>query len=285
MLAGPVLTHGGKRVDPYLATNAAYTSEGLGSDAAQLLVRKPLVGRKTMVENGTIWLAKVGLIAAAINWTFAGEIDAQSVSCLLAYDASGSFAGDCRFGTTTRQIELDRASGPSDALWVGSVSDGTAERPIQVATYQYSNGPQLVVRTSAWHILKQFSYSGEGLALAWDEEVEAPPSEIDLEILQIARNLLRNAEMWDRDDDRNCENDMSLISVYCALARATREAMGSYQHRQPAMQAVRRVIASEWRDRIVNHRLMNFNNDTRTTLADVRRLFDLAEESLRRSVR
>ena len=115
--------------------------------------------------------------------------------------------------------------------------------------------------------------------------VEAPPSEVDLQILQLARNLLSSEEVWDRDDDRNCENDASLISVYCALARATSEAMGAYQHRQPAMQAVRRVIAAEWHDRIVDHRLMNFNNDPRTTLADVKRLFELAEESLRRSVR
>jgi hypothetical protein len=30
---------------------------------------------------------------------------------------------------------------------------------------------------------------------------------------------------------------------------------------------------------------MNFNNDARTTLADVRHLFDLAAESLRGSIR
>jgi hypothetical protein len=30
---------------------------------------------------------------------------------------------------------------------------------------------------------------------------------------------------------------------------------------------------------------MNFNNDPRTTLSDVARLFDLAEESLRRTIR
>jgi hypothetical protein len=29
---------------------------------------------------------------------------------------------------------------------------------------------------------------------------------------------------------------------------------------------------------------MNFNNDPRTTLADVHRLFELAEESLRRTI-
>jgi len=61
--------------------------------------------------------------------------------------------------------------------------------------------------------------------------------------------------------------------------------MGRYLHRQPAMQAVRIVIASEWPERVVAHRLMSFNNDPRTTLADVQRFFDLAAQSLRSSIR
>jgi hypothetical protein len=165
------------------------------------------------------------------------------------------------------------------------MTGATASTTIEIATYQYSAGPQLIVRTGAWHLLNEFAVSGDGLVLAWDEGVEARPSQIDLEILRAARTLLGSEDAWDRADDRNCENDEALISVYCALARATAEAMGRYQHRQPAMQAVRRVIRSEWPERVVDHRLMNFNNDMRTTLSDVERLFDLSEESLRRTVR
>jgi hypothetical protein len=141
------------------------------------------------------------------------------------------------------------------------------------------------VKTGAWHLLEEFRPSGAGLVLAWDEGYEAPPSQTDLDILDAARAVLSGEEVWDRADDRNCENDQSLVSLYCALARATAEHMGRYQHRQPAMQAVRRVIRAEWPERVVDHRLMNFNNDPRTTLSEVAHLIDLAEESLRSTIR
>jgi hypothetical protein len=162
---------------------------------------------------------------------------------------------------------------------------GRGPLPIEIASYQYSAGPQLIVRTRAWHTISEFTFSRAGLVLSWDEAVEAPPSQADLEIFEAARALLLSEAAWDRDDDRNCENDEGVISVYCALARATASVMGRYQHRQPAMQAVRRVIASEWPERVVDHRLMNFNNDARTSLTDVHRLFDLAAQSLRGSIR
>jgi len=144
---------------------------------------------------------------------------------------------------------------------------------------------QLIVRTGAWHALTKLVVSDAGLTLAWDDGAEAAPSQTDLEILAAARALLSSEGVWDREDDRNCENDDSLSSVYCALARSATAAMGRYQHRQPAIQAVRRVIGEAWPERIVDHRLMNFNNDPRTTLADVVQLFDLAEELLRQTVR
>lgn len=52
--------------------------------------------------------------------------------------------------------------------------------------------------------------------------MEAPPSQTDLEILQAARLLIPNEGVWDRADDRNCENDEGVISIYCALAGATK---------------------------------------------------------------
>jgi hypothetical protein len=219
-----------------------------------------------------------------MSWALPGSGSAQAVSCSLSAQEAGSFTGACQFATTSRRIELSRPADANDALWVGTIDGANASRAVEIATYQYSSGPRLIVRTGAWHLLDELSVSDDGLRLAWNEGVEAPPSQIDLDIFLAARDLLSDEALWDREDDRNCENDTSLISLYCALARATAGAMGRYQHRQPAMQAVRRVIAEEWPDRVVDHRLMNFNNDPRTTLADVHRLFELAEDSLRRTI-
>jgi hypothetical protein len=210
---------------------------------------------------------------------------AQPVACHLSAQGDASFVGECLWDDVSGSIHLSRPVGATDALWAGTIQVRNESRPIEISTYQYSTGPRLIVRTGAWHTLDDFSISSDGLRLAWSEDVEAPPSQIDLEIFLAARELLHDEEVWDREDDRDCENDESLISLYCALARATADKMGRYQHRQPAMQAVRRVIALEWQERVVDHRLMNFNNDPRTSLGDIRRLFDLAETSLRGLIR
>jgi hypothetical protein len=232
--------------------------------------------------RGVPWMA--ALLVTSVCPT---QSVAQSVRCQLTAGDAGVFVGDCRVGAESARIELSRPSEATDAVWSGSgtTTGATASMEIEIAIYQYSAGPRLIVRTDAWYLLTEHFVSGAGLVLAWDEGVEAPPSQTDLDILSAARAFLVSEDVWDRADDRNCENDESLVSVYCALARATAAAMGRYQHRQPAMQAVRRVIRSEWPERVVDHRLMNFNNDVRTTLSDVERLFDLAEESLRRTVR
>lgn len=227
----------------------------------------------------------VACALAVACWSVPASLAAQLVTCELTETAANQLAGQCLDDDGHTPIELTRANSVSDALWVGTIHGTRDSSRIEIATYQYSTGPQLIVRTRAWHIVSEFVVSKDGLRLAWDDGVEAPPSQRDLEILQAARLLISNEGVWDRADDRNCENDEGVISVYCALARATKSAMGRYQHRQPAMQAVRRVIASEWPERVVAHRLMSFNNDPRTTLADVRRLFDLAVQSLRSSIR
>lgn len=224
--------------------------------------------------------------ALALAWGSApASLAAQSVDCELAEMAGGLLSGQCLAGDRSIRIELSRAVGVSDALWMGTMDGGRGPLPIEIATYQYSTGPQLIARTRAWYIISRFTFSEAGLSLSWDQAGEAPPSQTDLEIFEAARALLPTEAAWDREDDRNCENDEGVISVYCALARATASVMGRYQHRQPAMQAVRRVIGSQWPERVVDHRLMNFNNDARTSLADVHRLFDLAAQSLTSSIR
>ena len=225
------------------------------------------------------------LIATVSGAWLPGRLEGQTVDCHLSATADDGFAGDCATDGGRQRLELHRAVGATDALWAGTLEGPVRPGHIEIATYQYADGPALIVRSRAWHLASRFAVSGDGLRLSWDEGGEAPPSRIDLEILREARATLSSEEIWDREDDRDCENDEGVVSLYCALARATAEAMGRYQHRQPAMQAVRRVIASEWPELVVDHRLMSFNNDPRTSLADVERLFDLSAEFLARSIR
>jgi len=234
------------------------------------------------------WTGKRG---SALLWLVASlvltpnAVASQQVRCVLAPQADARMVGECQAGDRVLGLRLERPAGELDAMWVGILSLPQGPLDVEVATYQYSDGPALIMRETAWRELSEYAAQDGRLVLAWDRSTQASPSTLDLEIVARARELLPQDDVWDREDDRNCENDGSSISLYCALAKATAEVMGRYQHRQPAMQAARIVIRAEWPDRVVSHGLMDFNNDPRTTMADVRRVFTLAEEALASGIR
>src|SRR5215831_4329443 len=62
-------------------------------------------------------------------------------------------------------------------------------------------------------------------------------------------------------------------SIYCALDRAAVAATCGTHHRRPAMEAVRIIVDERTARRNYHHRLMDYNNDSATTLADVHSLF------------
>ncbi|MCX8214845.1 MAG: hypothetical protein OTJ97_10150, partial [SAR202 cluster bacterium] len=129
-----------------------------------------------MRRGFTHWVAR-GALVLPMLWVFPASGSSQSVSCNLSAEDTGSFVGSCKFATATRRIELSRPADASDALWVGTVEDAIGSTPVEIATYQYSSAPRLIVRTGLWHVLGELSVSEEGLRLAWDEGIEAPPSQ------------------------------------------------------------------------------------------------------------
>ena len=48
---------------------------------------------------------------------------------------------------------------------------------------------------------------------------------------------------------------------------------GGFHHRRPALELVREIVEARTKDRKYDHRLMDYHNDARTTLADVHSLF------------
>ena len=94
--------------------------------------------------------------------------------------------------------------------------------------------------------------------------------------------------MWNRHDDRVCDDDEASgkRSLFCALQKAAREILGEYQHRNVALQEVRFVIQDATRDRqtemvirslrrfSVPHRLMDFNNLPETRFEDVSEYYE-----------
>lgn len=96
-----------------------------------------------------------------------------------------------------------------------------------------------------------------------------PVQEEDIKILDNAISRLGNSDQWNRKDDRFCFCGEKW-SLFCALAKASIEVTGEYDHRRVAMQEVRFAINDKFRDRWEKHQLMDFNNHVDTTFEDLR---------------
>lgn len=226
------------------------------------------------MQKPQYWIPLVVIFACA------GSARAQVVECTLAHSGA-TVVGEC-LGAA---VEL-RAGVSGEPQWLGTLAVADTLVDIDVIAYQYAAGPTDVFRTPwGWFIPSELDLEADPPRLAWSMSEEAPPAEQDLDVLRRARALIGSEVEWDRADDRVCGPSDATYSLYCALAEATRMVDGQYQHRQPALQAVRQIVGQGWPDRIVEHRLMDFNNDPQTTYADLQAVFDRAEERLRQTIR
>src|SRR6185503_8315293 len=114
------------------------------------------------------------------------------------------------------------------------------------------------------------------------ESRDQPATADDLRILGRADALLGDASVWNRHDDRVCDDDEASgkRSLFCALQKADREILGEYQHRNVALQEVRFVIQDAIRPFSLPHRLMDFNNLPETQFEDVKQVLRVASERI-----
>jgi hypothetical protein len=111
-----------------------------------------------------------------------------------------------------------------------------------------------------------------------DSDARPPVSKSDIAIVQRAREILNSPEKWNRADNRICPAKETKFSLYCALEEATYEVTQDFAHRGAAMQEARFVLDEDLApSRHYHHRLMDYNNDPRTTFADVQKFFDLLQ--------
>lgn len=114
-------------------------------------------------------------------------------------------------------------------------------------------------------------------------DARPPVSEGDIRIVQRAREILNSPAKWNRSDNRVCPAAQTTYSLYCALAKATDEVFRKFEHRGAAMQEARFVIDEVLaKGNHYEHRLMNYNNDPKTTFADVQKFFTLIEERIKK---
>lgn len=146
-----------------------------------------------------------------------------------------------------------------------------ASDDVEIEIYDGGTG---VIRTYiGWFPVTGFSITADSLHFQFDGKHEVAPNAVDREILERASTIIASEAVWNRADDRQCPADAKTWSIYCAVERAMIDVTGGFNHRRPAGQLVRKVVDSRSAGRNYSHRMMDYNNDARTTLADVRSLF------------
>lgn len=105
---------------------------------------------------------------------------------------------------------------------------------------------------------------------------------LDLKIIQRADFILSDASVWNKNDDRECEDDISngSYSLFCALFKASVDVTGEYEHRRAAMQQVRFTLEKYEDGRVTAHRLMDWNNHPKTTFEEVKKVLEEAVQEV-----
>ena len=122
--------------------------------------------------------------------------------------------------------------------------------------------------------LLMLALAGAAFSRLWLERPNQPVTTEDLRILERADALLKDELVWNRNDDRECDDDRaaSKWSLFCALETACIEVLGDYDHRRAALQEVRFVVEEATRGKEFEHRLMDFNNLPETRFDDVKQV-------------
>jgi hypothetical protein len=153
----------------------------------------------------------------------------------------------------------------------GAADLAKATDDVEIEIYDGGSG---VIRTyQGWFPVTGFSVNATAMHVQFDGKHEVPPNALDKEILEHASTVITSDAVWNRADDRKCSADATTWSIYCAVERAMIEVTGGFNHRRPAGQAVRRIVDERSANRNYSHRMMDYNNDPRTGMADVRSLF------------
>lgn len=137
----------------------------------------------------------------------------------------------------------------------------------------YDGGTGLIRTNVGWFPIASFSGGNGMLRFRIDQKEEVPPNDVDRQIIERAAAYITSDAVWNRADNRKCPAGAKTVSIYCAEERATIEVAGAFHHRRPALELVRIIVEERTKDKKYQHRLMDYNNDPMTSLADVKSLF------------
>jgi hypothetical protein len=139
------------------------------------------------------------------------------------------------------------------------------------------------VRFATLLLLTALTLTAQDPGFDGPDDANPPVNQSDILIVQRAREILNSPAKWNRADNRLCPATEKTYSLYCALEKATDDVTKNFEHRGAAMQESRYAI-----DEVLAkgnhyvHRLMEYNNDPKTTFADVQKFFNLIEARIKK---
>ncbi|HXD24260.1 MAG TPA: hypothetical protein VN613_12940 [Gemmatimonadaceae bacterium] len=137
----------------------------------------------------------------------------------------------------------------------------------------YADGTGVMRTYNGWFAVSDYTRRGSSIQFKVDTLQQVAPNALDREILVRASKLISSDAVWNRADNRKCPAGATTWSIYCAVEQAQREVAGGFHHRRPAGELVRVVVEERTVNKKYHHRMMDYNNDPATTLADVRAVF------------
>ena len=108
-----------------------------------------------------------------------------------------------------------------------------------------------------------------------------PPlvTEYDEEIIEQTIDLFSQQHVWNKQDNRNCE-DKTTLSLYCALAYSSLKVSGDFSHNSAALEQVREEILIFSKRSDYKHILMDFNNNPNVSIEDMQEVLRNATRGL-----
>ena len=110
---------------------------------------------------------------------------------------------------------------------------------------------------------------------------------VDLKIIQRADSILSDPSKWNKQDDRQCDDDIAnrKYSLYCSLYKASIDITGIYIHRRAAMQIVRFTLEKYENGRVKEHRLMDWNNHPDTSFEEIKKVLRESIETVKQQLK
>ena len=226
-----------------------------------------------LISHQTSLMRKI-LFLAAIIIVSSISLNAQTANCSLTRISDSLFAGICQISDSTLfSLQLKPASPKHPSILYGR---GTMKgRPENMPLFLEIKNDTGILGTSffvnSWYKVQNVKLGEKKIEFTYNPNSISPASDINLVILRQVKKYFTDSSNWNRDDRRargisNCQPKTKQVTLYCALYYASEDIMGEF-YAGPSFKAILDAVTRV--RTYTGHTLQSFNNDPKTTFAEL----------------